>query len=392
MRPLDYLKAATYNYVSGPLLQKTTMWDLPSADELVGDASGLTAIVTGPTSGIGEATTGVLARNGAHGAGANGRDAPGLVAPAFVLACRSQSKGDALAARLASEARAAGRPAPSLEIMLLDLNSLESVRAFVAAWEARGRPLHLLINNAGLFHMGAGRSTTKDGLEAHMGTNHLAHFLLTLGLLPALRRGAATDAGLRRLGGARVVHVASSMLMFGRGLACDDPTMELPGSYSAEVAYGRSKLAQVLFARELRRRLAEQAGDAQDPAAAAPPNKAGGVEGAPRVQAYAVHPGYVLTDVVRSLPAVVQRAYRLLMARILLTPEQGSRATLKAACSPTAWRDSLPTGGFFNCDAKPAVLSDTVLDDKTAAWLWDWSARQVKLPADWDLPARRGAS
>jgi hypothetical protein len=70
----------------------------------------------------------------------------------------------------------------------------------------------------------------------------------------------------------------------------------------------------------------------------------------------------------------------------------GSRATLKAACSPTAWRDSLPTGGFFNCDAKPAVLSDTVLDDKTAAWLWDWSARQVKLPADWDLPARRGAS
>jgi hypothetical protein len=91
----------------------------------------------------------------------------------------------------------------------------------------------------------AGRSTTKDGLEAHMGTNHLAHFLLTLGLLPALRRGAATDAGLRRLGGARVVHVASSMLMFGRGLACDDPTMELPGSYSAEVAYGRSKLAQV---------------------------------------------------------------------------------------------------------------------------------------------------
>lgn len=73
--------------------------------------------------------------------------------PAVVLACRSRAKGDALAARLAESAAAAGRAA-SLEVMLLDLESLDSVRAFVAAWEGGGRPLHMLINNAGVFHMG----------------------------------------------------------------------------------------------------------------------------------------------------------------------------------------------------------------------------------------------
>jgi retinol dehydrogenase-12 len=170
-----------------------------------------------------------------------------------------------------------------------------------------------------------------------MGTNHLAHFLLTLGLLPALRRGAATPEGAARLGGARAVHVSSSMLMFGGGLGTDpDPTFEAPGRYSAEAAYGRSKLAQVLFTRELRRRLAAEAeADAKDAAAAAAdagPGRSGprwhemdGVHaaGPPAVQVYAVHPGYVLTDVVRTLPEAVQRAYRLLMSRILLTPEQG---------------------------------------------------------------------
>ena len=428
-----------------------------------------------------------------------------------MLACRSRSKGEALAKRLAAAAEAAGGPPPSLEVMALDLDSLESVRAFAAAWEGAARPLHVLINNAGIFSMGGGagsagagagarggswqlggmggraaggvaaaqapgahpglflppaalapapspqptaaaRATTADGFESHMGTNHLAHFLLTLGLLPALRRGAADPAARARLGGARVVSVSSSMLMFGGGLgaADSDPELARKGTYRSESAYGRSKLAQVLFTRELRRRLAGAA-----------PGEGGGP---PRVQAYAVHPGYVLTDVVRSLPAAVQRAYRLLMARILLTPEQGARArrpglgafsagalggakgepvrglgalgcgrcaagywprsarpsrpavnarrpplstalstaapppsacpgaraTLFAACSPDAWRASLRTGGFFNADTRPAVFSAAMLDDAAAGWLWDWSARRVQLPREWDVPAPSG--
>lgn len=385
----DNIKAATFNYVQGPLFQKLTMWDLPDADTITGDMSGLTVVVTGPTSGIGEATAAVLSRNGAH----------------VVLACRSRSKGEALAARLAADAEATGCAKPSLEVMLLDLDSLESVRRFVAEWERSGRPLHALINNAGVFFMGVARSTTSDGFESHMGTNHLSHFLLTLGLLPALRRGAATEAGRRRLGGARVVHVSSSMVMFGGGLVSDDPCMEAPGTYSSEVAYGRSKMAQVLFCREMRRRLAEEAeADARDAAAAADAAGSGGskrpgapwheldgvhAEGTPLVQVYSVHPGYVLTDVVRTLPEAVQKAYKVLMSRILLTPEQGSRASLYAACSPDAWRASLPTGGFFNADTRPVVLCPAMVDDEAAAWVWDWSARQVKLPGEWDLPTGR---
>jgi NAD(P)-dependent dehydrogenase (short-subunit alcohol dehydrogenase family) len=74
--------------------------------------------------------------------------------PPVVLACRSRAKGEALAKRLAAEAAAAGCTAPSLEVMLLDLDSLESARAFVAEWERTKRPLHVLINNAGVFNMG----------------------------------------------------------------------------------------------------------------------------------------------------------------------------------------------------------------------------------------------
>jgi NAD(P)-dependent dehydrogenase (short-subunit alcohol dehydrogenase family) len=75
--------------------------------------------------------------------------------------------------------------------MELDLSSLQSVRRFAAAWERRGLPLHCLVNNAGVFAMGAARQATPDGFEAHLGTNHLGHFLLTLLLLPSLRAAAA---------------------------------------------------------------------------------------------------------------------------------------------------------------------------------------------------------
>jgi NAD(P)-dependent dehydrogenase (short-subunit alcohol dehydrogenase family) len=85
------------------------------------------------------------------------------VLPAVVLACRSQSKGDALLKRLAADAQAAGQAAPSLEVSLLDLASLASVKDFVQRWEQRRRPLHILINNAGMFSMG-GKTRTLMGV------------------------------------------------------------------------------------------------------------------------------------------------------------------------------------------------------------------------------------
>jgi NAD(P)-dependent dehydrogenase (short-subunit alcohol dehydrogenase family) len=91
--------------------------------------------------------------------------------------------------------------------MQLDLSSLESVRQFGGAWRRRGLPLHALVNNAGIFAMAANREQTPDGFEAHLGTNHLGHFLLTMLLLPSLRRTAEqASTALLLLGQPAVQH------------------------------------------------------------------------------------------------------------------------------------------------------------------------------------------
>jgi hypothetical protein len=97
-----------------------------------------------------------------------------------VLACRSPGRGEELAASLRAEAAAAGAPPPSLEVASLDLSSLDSVRAFAAAWDKRadGRPLGALVNNAGIFDMGSSAPGRDDrGHEAHWGTNYLVRVL-----------------------------------------------------------------------------------------------------------------------------------------------------------------------------------------------------------------------
>eukprot|EP00877_Chromochloris_zofingiensis_P011833 jgi/Chrzof1/6903/Cz02g02220.t1 len=348
MGTVEYMQAFFYNYVYGTFLQKVGMLRLPHVDKIGGDVSGLTAIVTGSTSGIGKATAAALARRGAH----------------VVLACRSQSKGERLIEDLKADSKAAGLPAPNLEIGVLDLSSLDSVKRFVASWDKKQRPLHILINNAGVFQLGAhDRKVTDDGLELHMATNHLGPFLLTMGLLPSLQRTAKSCEF-----GARVVNVASHMHYFGFGLSPSDPLMEKGSKrFNSEAAYGRSKLAELLFTMELRRRL--------------PPDS--------HVAVIAVHPGNVLTDVVRSLPGFIQKTYKVLLTRVLLTPEQGSRASMFAATDPEAPKLASDVSAYFDAGAKPVTPSKQALDESLARWLWDWSAKTVKLPAEWNLPPRQ---
>jgi NAD(P)-dependent dehydrogenase (short-subunit alcohol dehydrogenase family) len=367
---VDFLRAGIYNYVYGTIFQKLQVRDTPPIEDIGADVKGFTIIVTGPTSGIGTSTAAELARRGAH----------------VVLACRSQSKGDAVVKRLTAAATAAGESQPSLEVSLLDLASLESVRQFVERWEQQQRPLHVLINNAGMFNMGVGRGETSDGIELHMQTNHLAHFLLTLGLMPALKRAAEQQqqqpswsrapAGPHASGSStsnidfmpRVVQVASAMHQFGYKLR-QDPLQQR--NYSAQLAYGNSKMAQLLFAVELNRRLA-----------------AAGIP----VAALSLHPGNVMSDVVRSLPPVIQRLYQVLLKRLLLTPEQGARASLYAATAPDAPAVAAGTLGYINCNAKPVSPNKAAGDASLAAWLWQWSKEQVKLPQEWDLPPATKAS
>lgn len=295
-------------------------------------------VVTGPTSGIGKETAAALAARGAH----------------VILACRSVARGQALKKELEDQADAAGQPQPRLEVMELDLSSLRSVRKFAAAWRQRRLPLQCLINNAGVFAMGGARELTPDGYEAHLGTNHLGHFLLTMLLLPGLQQ-AAEETG--RPG--RVVHVSSKLHFMG---SLRQQDMNLSTGYTSLAAYGQSKLAQVLFAWELQRRT-------------------GG-----RVVSVALHPGEVMTEVVRSLPGPMRWAYRLLLQTILLTPAQGARCSVYCATSPDLDRPQFPGHYYFDSNCTPITPSRQAQNPQLAAWLWQWSAAAAGLqPAD-DLP------
>lgn len=171
---------------------------------LLPDLTGRTFIVTGATSGLGKATADALARAGAH----------------VVLAVRNYAKGQAVAG--------------DTEVRDLDLSSLSSVRGFASSWQ---EPVDVLINNAGIMQVPEAR--TADGFELQFGTNHLGHFALTNLLLPQIRD--------------RIVTLSSD---FHRGakLNLDDPNWRRR-QYNSSQAYKDSKLANLLFARELHRQL-----------------------------------------------------------------------------------------------------------------------------------------
>ena len=179
------------------------------------DQSGRRAVVTGGNSGLGWETALELARHGAE----------------VVLACRNAERGEDALARLRSAV-----PDARAELRLLDLADLASVRAFAEGWTG---PLDLLVANAGVMAVPFG--TTPDGFERQLGTNHLGHFALTGQLVPALLESSA----------GRVVVVSSLAHRMG-SIAFSD--LQSTYRYSRWAAYGQSKLANLLFMRELTRR------------------------------------------------------------------------------------------------------------------------------------------
>jgi hypothetical protein len=208
-------------------------------EQNVPSQSGKVTVITGANSGLGFQATRVLARKGAH----------------VVMAVRDTAKGE----KAAADVRAAV-PKADLEVMALDLASLASIRAFAAAFGSSHDRLDLLINNAGV--MAIPHRTTADGFEMQFGTNHLGHFALTGLLLPSILKRPGT----------RVMTVSSGAHIFGK-INFDD--LQSERSYSKWGAYGQAKLANLLFAYELHRRL-EAAGSG--------------------VISVAAHPGYAATN------------------------------------------------------------------------------------------------
>ena len=253
-----------------------------------------------------------------------------------MLACRNLEKGEA--ARKEVEANA---PGAQLELEELDLASLDSVREFAERFKAGHQGLDLLINNAGV--MATPRRSTADGFELQFGTNHLGHFALT-GLLIGEMEGRED---------ARVVTLSSNAHKFGR-IAFDN----LGGDrrYFRWRAYGQSKLANLLFALELDRRL-----------------RAAGST----VKSLAAHPGYAATNLQFAGPPAVDAAVmKLGNALFAQDDEMGALPTLYAATEP-----GLDSGTFCGPDGfleqrghpKPVSPSGAARDEQVARRLWEVS-------------------
>jgi NAD(P)-dependent dehydrogenase (short-subunit alcohol dehydrogenase family) len=251
------------------------------------DLTDKVVIVTGANSGIGFAASLDLARKGAH----------------TILACRSADKGRAALAALQAEI-----PDASADLMQLDLASLGSVRGFAEEFRSRHDRLDVLANNAGIMMVPYG--LTDDGFESQFGVNHLGHFALT-GLLLNTILGTP---------GSRVVNVSSTG--HRRGSMDFDNLMWESGDYSRLQAYGRSKLANLLFTYELQRRFEAAEVDAM---------------------ALAAHPGISDTDLGRYLmERWYMRLTRPLWYAMSQSADMGALPTLRAAVDPEA-----SGGGYY---------------------------------------------
>nr|GMD34354.1 retinol dehydrogenase 12-like [Ipomoea batatas] len=299
----------------------------------------LTCIVTGSTSGIGREIARKLAEAGAH----------------VVMAVRNTKAANELIKKWQEDWAGKGLPL-NIEVMELDLLSLDSVVRFADAWNARAGPLHVLINNAGIFSICEPQKFSKDGYEEHMQVNHLAPALLSILLLPSLIRGSPS----------RIVNVNSIIHYTGFVDSEDMNVVSGKRKYRSLVGYSGSKLAQVMFTSVLQKRLPAEAG----------------------INALCVSPGIVQTNVARDLPKFIQGAYHLI-PYLIFTPEEGSRSTLFAATDPQVQEycemlkaDEWPVCAYLSQDCRPMNPSEESHDLETSYKVWEKTLELIGLPTD----------
>jgi len=295
------------------------------AEELKLSLSGKVAIVTGANTGIGLETARTLAELDAT----------------VILACRDEEKAqDAI--KDIKQSTSNGK----LEFQKLDLNSLTSVREFASNFKASNRPLHLLILNAGI--MGCPYGVTEDGYETQIGVNHLAHFLLTNLLLDSLKEGAPS----------RVVLVSSFAHNFARrsGICLQDFEHHgADGNYWSFWSYGRSKLANIIFANEFSRRYLKDG-----------------------ITAHSLHPGSVATNLGRYLFPSYSKFIMEKISKffsIFKTPQQGAATSIFVALAPEL--EGIPAKYYSDCqEVEPAEISK---DLDTMKRLWEKSEELTEI-------------
>lgn len=320
----------------------------------IGDMAGKNVIVTGANTGIGRETVLELARKGAR----------------VFAACRNPTKCqaavDGVKAAVAGDDAAGGVLAADVTPMTLDLGSFQSIDNFAAEFEALGLPLHVLVNNAGVMKspgesfvgrsLSYGFEKTKEGFEYHIGVNHIAHHKLTGLLMNSLKRADA----------ARVIAVSSmaEMNSFKEGIRFD--MWRTKGDdYEDGLAYGQSKLANILFVRELAERMQGTG-----------------------VTAYSVHPGIIMTDLGRymidfmtkergnstlaELTGVLQKGFYDLCQ---FSTAGGALSQLHLA---TAELDTLVNGGYYVPIGQHTAPSHPKASDKTLQkQLWEKTEQAI---------------
>jgi NAD(P)-dependent dehydrogenase (short-subunit alcohol dehydrogenase family) len=276
------------------------------------DQEGRTAVVTGANSGLGYETTKALSANGAH----------------VVMACRSMERAREAESRIERDV-----PGASLSVLEIDLADLASVEAFAEGFESEYDRLDLLVNNAGV--MMPPFSRTDDGFELQIGVSFFGHFALTGHLVDTLR--ATPDS--------RVVTLSSLAANFAR-IDFDNLRGEKP--YRKLREYGQSKLAALVFALELQRRLDRAGSD---------------------TASLAAHPGFTTSNLQRHLGAL-----NYLVQPICMPTERGALPILYAGTAPDA-----EPGGYYGPDGVleirgypgPAKVPSRARDETTARRLWE---------------------
>ena len=260
------------------MTKKWTKHDIP-------DLHGQIAIITGANTGLGLETAKALAAHGAK----------------VVLAVRNTDKGDAAMAAITAE-----HPSSEVATQALDLSSLDSVRKAADRLRSDYDRIDLLVNNAGVMY--TPRTSTADGFELQLGTNHFGHFAFT---------GLILDRMLD-VEGSRIVNLSSLGHKILSAIDVDD--IHSRNGYNRVAAYGRSKLANLLFTYELQRRL----------------SAAGS-----KTSALAAHPGVAVTELVRNSPTIFRFFAEVVVWPLAQSAELGALPSLRAAADPEA------TGGQY---------------------------------------------
>jgi len=282
------------------------------------DGTGLVAIVTGASNGIGKETTRVLALRGVH----------------VIMGVRNVKAGEKVKEELLQKI-----PSAKLDVMEIDLNTMVSIRKFAAEFIATGLPLNILVNNAGI--MSPPFTLSKDNIEQQFAVNHLGPFLLTNLLLDTIKN-TARESGKE----GRIVNIGSELHKYGYKEGIRFDKINDKASYHPNNAYGQSKLCNTLHCVELTRRFKEE-----------------GVN----VTANSLHPGLIATNIGQNSSALgfVLGATQYLLKNV----SQGAATTCFLALNPKV---NGVSGEYF-VDSNKSKASSIARDPEVAKKLWEFS-------------------